>query len=78
MQESDSSEWNKSMTDRSKKKKKFECGCGKVYNSAASLSTHVKLQHNGVVPLLLNRLWRSRRNRTNHLAAGPNNTSTNS
>jgi hypothetical protein len=52
MQESDSSEWNKSMTDRSKKKKKFECGCGKVYNSAASLSTHVKLQHNGVVPLL--------------------------
>lgn len=58
MKDSDSSEWKKRRIVR--KEKIYECGCGKKYKVYASLETHIKTQHGGVVILhLYSRLGQS-------------------
>lgn len=77
MEESDSSEWNK-FKEVSTKKKKYRCQCGKVYNTAGSLTTHVKMQHGGVVKVTLSRDQCLKRSRRNLSGVDPNSINTNS
>jgi hypothetical protein len=51
MQDSESSEWKKRRSV--KKDKTYECGCGKKYKVFASLESHIKTLHGGVVLSLL-------------------------
>lgn len=77
MHESDSSEWNKSAESRAKKSKKIKCECGKVYKSQASLTTHIKMHHNGVVYISLIRHPLHRDPKINQLEVDPSNTNIN-